>query len=99
MNINKTQNNGKTTLTLSGRLDTTTSPALLETLINELEEAKNVELDFAAVAYVSSAGLRVLLLGEKTAKANGGRLTLLNVSEEILEVFEMTGFADMLKIE
>jgi len=98
MNINKTQNGEKTVLALSGRLDTTTAPKLQETLIPEFENAKCVELDFAELAYVSSAGLRVLLMGEKTAKAKGGKFRLVNVSEEIMEVFEMTGFADMLTI-
>jgi anti-anti-sigma factor len=98
MNINKTQTAEKTTLTLSGRLDTTTAPKLQEELIPEFDTAKHVELNFAELAYVSSAGLRVLLMGEKTAKAKGGKLTLVNVSVEIMEVFEMTGFADMLTI-
>jgi anti-anti-sigma factor len=99
VNINKTQTTEKTTLTLSGRLDTTTAPKLQEELIPEFDTAKHVELDFAELAYVSSAGLRVLLMGEKTAKAKGGKLTLVNVSAEIMEVFEMTGFADILNIE
>jgi len=98
MNINKTQNGEKTVLALSGRLDTTTAPKLQEVLIPEFDGAKCVELDFAELAYVSSAGLRVLLMGEKTAKAKGGKFRLVNVPEEIMEVFEMTGFADMLTI-
>ena len=98
MTINKTQNGDKTTLALSGRLDTTTAPQLQETLIPELDAAKQVELDFAELSYVSSAGLRVLLIGQKTAKAKDSSMTLCNVSGEIMEVFEMTGFADMLTI-
>ena len=98
MNINKTQNGEKTLLALSGRLDTTTAPKLQDALIPEFDTVKHVELDFSGLAYVSSAGLRVLLMGEKTAKATGGKFTLVNVSEEIMEVFEMTGFADILNI-
>ena len=98
MNINKTRNGGKTTLALSGRLDTTTASALQEALIPEFEESKHIELDFAELAYVSSAGLRVLLMGEKTAKAKGGKQTLVNVSAEIMEVFDMTGFTGMLHV-
>ena len=98
MNINKTQSGEKTTLALSGRLDTTTAPKLQEALIPEFMTAKHVELDFAELVYVSSAGLRVLLMGEKAAKATGASMTLTGVSEEIMEVFEMTGFADMLTI-
>jgi anti-anti-sigma factor len=99
MNINKTQNGEKIIYTLSGRLDTTTAPKLQQILIPEFDNFKQVELDFAELAYVSSAGLRVLLMGEKTAKAKGGTMTLVNVSEEITEVFEMTGFSDILHIE
>jgi anti-anti-sigma factor len=98
MNINKTQNGEKTVLTLSGRLDTTTAPKLQEMLIPEFDTVKHVELDFAELAYVSSAGLRVLLMGEKAAKGKGASMTLTGVSEQIMEVFEMTGFADMLTI-
>jgi anti-anti-sigma factor len=98
MNINKTQSGGKTVLALSGRLDTTTAQTLQEALIPEFDIAKHVEADFAELSYISSAGLRVLLIGEKTAKTKGGKFTLVNVSAEIMEVFEMTGFADILNI-
>lgn len=99
MNIAKTKNDDTTTLALSGRLDTTTAPQLQETLIPEFDHSKNVVLDFAELVYVSSAGLRVLLMGEKTAKAKGGRFTLIHVSSEIMEVFEMTGFSGILHVE
>lgn len=99
MNITKTQNGENTTFTLSGRLDTTTAPQLQEVLVPEFDTVKSITLDFAELAYVSSAGLRVLLMGEKTAKAKLGRQTLVNVSDEIMEVFEMTGFSDVLHIE
>ena len=99
MNINKTQTEEKTTLVLSGRLDTITAPKLQESLIPEFNTANHVELDFTELIYVSSAGLRVLLMGEKAAKAKGASMTLKGVSDEVMEVFEMTGFADMLTIE
>lgn len=99
MNIAKTTKDDTTTLALSGRLDTTTAPQLQETLIPEFDSSKNVVLDFAELVYVSSAGLRVLLMGEKTAKAKGGRFTLIHVSSEIMEVFEMTGFSGILHVE
>ena len=98
MTINKTQDGGKLTLALEGKLDTTTAPKLQEVLIPAFDEVKEIRLDFSALAYVSSAGLRVLLMGEKTAKAKGGSLTLTGVSPEIMEVFEMTHFADILNI-
>lgn len=99
MNINKTQNGDKTTITLSGRLDTTTAPQLQLELLPEFDTAKEVVLDFAELVYVSSAGLRVLLMGQKKAKANGIAQTLINVSADIMEIFEMTGFAGILTIK
>lgn len=98
MNINKTQNGDKTIFALSGRLDTTTAPKLQEVLIPEFDTSRQVELDFAELAYVSSAGLRVLLMGEKTAKTKDGSMTITHVSPEIIEVFEMTGFSGILKV-
>ena len=95
MNITKTQNGNKTVLSLSGRLDTTTAPQLQDVLIPEFDTAKQIELDFTELAYVSSAGLRVLLTGEKTAKNKGGSMTLAGVSEEIMKIFEMTGLCDI----
>jgi anti-anti-sigma factor len=98
MTINKTQDGGKLTIALEGKLDTTTAPRLQDILIPAFDEAKEIMLDFSALAYVSSAGLRVLLMGEKTAKSKGCNLTLAGVSAEIMEVFEMTHFADILNI-
>jgi anti-anti-sigma factor len=98
MNINKTQENGKLTLALDGKLDTNTSPQFQHVLILAFDDVKEIMLDFKRLAYISSAGLRVLLLGQKTAKAKNAFMTLRNVSEEIMEVFDMTGFSDMLTI-
>ncbi|MDR0295533.1 MAG: STAS domain-containing protein [Prevotellaceae bacterium] len=99
MKIKVLQNEEKTTLTLTGRLDATTSQALQDALMPHLGKNKHVELDLAKLAYTSSAGLRVLLMGEKTAKAQEGRLTLVNVTPEVMEVFEMTGFSGILHFE
>ena len=99
MNIIKTKDGDTLILALEGRLDTTTAPQLQEALIPEFEQEKNIRLDFRNLAYVSSAGLRILLLGEKTAKGKGGKMSLVNVSAEILEIFEMTGFSDVLSLE
>jgi len=98
MIINKTQENEIVTLALNGRLDTITSLQLQEALILAFNEAKEVMLDFIHLTYTSSAGLRVLLLGLKTAKSKNASMTLLNVSEEIMEVFDMSGFSEMLTI-
>jgi len=99
MTINITRNEEKTTLAVLGRLDTGTAPKLQETLLSEFGAANHIELDFTGLVYISSAGLRVLLLGEKTAKARGGRQTIVNASPDINEVFEITGFSGILHFE
>ncbi|MDR2572262.1 MAG: STAS domain-containing protein [Oscillospiraceae bacterium] len=96
MTIEKTQENGKTIFALDGRLDTTSAPQLQTELIPVFDEAKEIVIDFAKLVYVSSAGLRVLLQGEKTAKIKDASMILTNVSDEIMEVFEMTGFSNIL---
>ncbi len=98
MTINKAQENGKLILRPEGRMDTTTAPELQNVLIPAFDEAKEVALDFSQLAYVSSAGLRVLLMGQKTAKSKGASMTLTNVAPEIMEVLEMTGFTGILTI-
>lgn len=98
MTIDKTNEGGTLVLILEGRLDTTTAPQLQDELIPAFDSASDVRLDFTELAYVSSAGLRVLLLGQKAAQEKGIPMTLSGVSTEIMEVFEMTGFADILTI-
>ena len=98
MTIHKTGENGRLTLALDGKLDTITSTQLQEALIPAFNDAKEVILDFKQLKYTSSAGLRVLLLGQKAAKSKNATMTLHNVSEEIMEVFEITGFSNMLTI-
>jgi anti-anti-sigma factor len=99
MTITKNNVDEKLIISLGGRLDTTTAPQLQGELIPDFDSVKYIQIDFKELDYVSSAGLRVLLMGEKTAKAKGGKMTLVNVSAEIQEVFEMTGFSDVLTIE
>jgi anti-anti-sigma factor len=99
MDIQKTQNGDKITLALSGKLDAIAAPQLEEALTHEFDAAKEVVLDFAGITYVSSAGLRALLKGEKAARAKSGSQTLINVSDEVMNVFDMTGFTDVLKIQ
>ena len=98
MNTSKTQENGRITIEIEGRLDTTTAPQLEAELVSAFDEAEEITLDFAKLEYVSSAGLRVLLIGQKTAKAKGASIAVSNVSEDIMEVLEMTGFDDILTI-
>ena len=98
MTITKTQNGTALTLALEGRLDTMTSPDLEAELNKSLAGADSLTLDFSKLDYISSAGLRVLLSAHKLMSARGG-LKVTNVNEIVREVFEVTGFADILTIE
>ena len=98
MTIEKKLDNEELTITLGGRLDTVTAPSLEEELKASLEGIKKLVLDFGALEYISSAGLRVLLMAQKTMNKQGS-MVIRNVNETIAEVFEITGFADMLTIE
>ena len=84
-------------LEVTGRLDTITAPALDKAINENISEIKNLILDFNNLEYISSAGLRVLLSTQKSLKQIGS-MKLINVCEEVMEVFEMTGFADILTI-
>ena len=98
LNINKTREDAKLTVALSGRLDTVTAPELEKSLQESLPGADELVLDFEGLDYVSSAGLRVLLSTKKIMNRRGG-MTLRHVNETIMEIFEVTGFADILTIE
>ena len=98
MVISKINESGKITLILEGVLDTTTAPQLQEVLIPAFDEAMHITMDFSKLDYVSSAGLRVLLIGQKTANAKGASMAVSKVPDGIKEVFEITGFSDMLTI-
>ncbi len=98
MNINKNMNNGILTMNISGRVDTTTAPILEQELKGSYEGVTELIFDFAEVEYISSAGLRVLLSAQKVMNKQGS-MKLIHVSEDILEIFEVTGFSDILTIE
>ena len=98
MDIKKIENGNAVTLDLTGRLDTTTAPQLEAELQACLDTAEELTLDFAKLDYISSAGLRVLLATQKVMGKKGG-MKLCNVCAEIMEVFEITGFSDILTIE
>jgi anti-anti-sigma factor len=99
MEINIKTDAGERTITIKGRLDTLTAPELQPTLLEAVRADKRTVLDFDGLEYVSSAGLRVLLMAEKAAKAAGSGLVIRNVSNGIREIFDMTGFSDILTIE
>lgn len=98
MEIQKKQNENALTLTLQGRLDTTTSPQLEEVLQASLDGVTELTLDFAGLEYISSAGLRVILSTQKTMNKQGD-MKLCHVNSAVMEVFEITGFSDILTIE
>ena len=98
LNINKTANESALTVALAGRLDTTTAPELEAVLKESLDGVTELEIDMTALDYISSAGLRVLLSAQKTMNKQG-EMKVSHVSETILEIFEVTGFSDILTIE
>lgn len=99
MNITKRSNNDTVILELEGRLDTTTASALeLEITEGVTEKVKTLILDFKALEYISSAGLRVLMSAQKKMNKQGAML-IRNVNDMIMDVFQVTGFVDILTIE
>lgn len=98
MTINKTLNETELTVALTGRLDTTTAPLLEAELKSSLDGVNYLVMDFAELEYISSAGLRVLLSTQKVMNKQG-KMVIRHVNETIFEVFEVTGFTDILTIE
>ena len=98
LNIKKTIENGNAVYTLEGRLDTVTAPDLENDLKESLDGVTVLTLDFANLEYISSAGLRVLLSAQKTMTRQG-EMKIINVNDTIMEIFEVTGFVDILTIE
>lgn len=98
MTIEKTVNGEKVVLAVSGRLDTVTAPQLEAEIKNCAEGLTALELDFVNLAYISSAGLRVLLSTQKMMNKQG-EMVITHVNDDIMEIFEMTGFADILTIQ
>ena len=97
MEIKKNLSETKLEAAIIGRLDTTTAPKLEQELKESLDGVTELTLDFAELEYVSSAGLRVLLSAQKKMNAQG-KMVIVNVNEDIKEVFEITGFSDILTI-
>ncbi len=97
LNINKTIENGNAVYALEGRLDTVTAPDLENDLKDSLEGVTSLTLDFSKLEYISSAGLRVLLSAQKTMNKQG-EMKIVSVNDTIMEIFEVTGFVDILTI-
>ena len=98
MTINKTSNGTELTVALEGRLDTTTAPQLEAEMKTVLPNVKELTFDFSKLDYISSAGLRVLLSTQKVMNKQGS-MRITNVNDTIMEIFDVTGFTDILTIE
>ena len=98
MTIEKNLNGSDLTVTIAGRLDTTTAPQLEAEFKSSIEGVEKLVLDFTALEYLSSAGLRVLLSAQKIMNKQG-EMVIRNVNDTIKEIFEVTGFIDILTIE
>ena len=98
MTINQTANGSALTLALEGRLDTTTAPELEKTVREPLEGVTELTFDLEKLEYISSAGLRVLLAAQKIMNKQGS-MKLIHVGEVLMEIFDVTGFTDILTIE
>ncbi len=98
LNIDKSVIDDKLTVSLSGRLDTTTYPELDKVVKNELDNVNTLILDLTALEYISSAGLRVLLSAQKNMNSKGG-MTVRNTPAAVMDIFEVTGFSDILNFE
>ena len=98
LNISKNANGNELTIGLEGRLDTLTSPVLESELQSSLDGVEQLVFDMAQLQYISSAGLRVLLTAQKVMNRQGS-MVVRNASDDVKEIFEVTGFSDILTIE
>lgn len=98
LNVKKTVQNDAVTFALEGRLDTSTAPELEQALVASLDGVKELTLDFTDLEYISSAGLRVLLGAQKTMMKQG-EMKITHVNASIMDIFDVTGFSDILTIE
>lgn len=98
LNIKKESNGTELTVALEGRLDTTTAPEFENEIKESISDVKELVLDLSKLEYISSAGLRVLLSTQKKMNVQGS-MVVRNAREEVKEIFEVTGFADILTLE
>ena len=96
MTVNEVKLEDAIRLDVEGRVDTTTAPQLQQAILTAFQKTKDLVVNFEQVEYISSAGLRSLLIGEKTAKSKGGSMTITGANEAVIEVFKVTGFINIL---
>lgn len=99
MNIQIVEQTKEKVMKIDGRIDTATAPWFESRLLELLENSFRIRIDLEKVVYVSSAGLRAFLNGQKLANKNGVSMIICNVADTVMEVFEITGFVDILTIE
>jgi len=99
MQITEVRDNDVITISIEGRVDTNTSPQLQDAILKSFQKVNQLVLDFKDCAYVSSAGLRALLIGQKTANSKKGTMKLINVPDILMQVLKVSGFINILTIE
>ena len=99
MQITETRDNDVITIAIEGRVDTNTSPQVQDAILKSFQKVNQLVLDFETCTYVSSAGLRALLSGQKTASSKKGTMKLIHVPQILMNVLEMSGFVNILTIE
>lgn len=99
MQITETRDNEVITIAIEGRVDTNTSPQVQDAILKSFQKVNQVVLDFSKCSYVSSAGLRALLIGQKTASSKKGTMKLVNVPDILMNILQMSGFVNILTIE
>ena len=99
MTINEKIESDKIVLEVEGKVDRLTTQQLQDAILLALQKMNQLEIDFGGVNYISSAGLRALLMGQKTAQSKQGRMYLTKVTEPVQEIFNITGFSSFLEIQ
>ena len=99
MQITETRDYEVITITIEGRVDTNSSPQLQDAILKSFQKVNQIILDFEQCAYVSSAGLRALLIGQKTASSKKGTMKLIHVPPILMNILKMSGFLNLLTIE
>ena len=99
MTITCSENDGKITMLIEGRLDKISSPILEEEMKKQLEKKMDIVIDFKKLEYISSAGLRVLIASEKELKEIGKTLEIINVNDDVMSILSVTGFTYILNIK
>ena len=99
MTISETRNGESITLSVEGRVDATTSAQLQNSILLSFQKVRDLVLDFEQCEYVSSAGLRALLIGQKTAQSKGGQMKLIHVGDTFMSVLKLSGFDSIITIE